>query len=249
MFIAHLGVGLAGKRLAPRASLGVLLIACQALDILCGLFMVTGIEHMKVTPGITKVTPLEFVSYPWSHGLLMSLVWSALAAAAALRFYRERRAALVVGALVFSHWVLDWISHRPDLPLLFGGSSKVGLGLWNHFAGSLLVEFALFGAGVLVVLWSTQPRDRVGAWAFGSFVVFFTGLFLLNEFGPPPPVDLHQPLLALPILVFVFLLPWGHWIERHRVVRDGVAGAVPEPTARRAPATGAPPLATRGGHR
>ncbi len=216
MFIGHLGAGLAAKQLAPRTSLGVLLLACQALDFLCGFFMESGLEHMKVSPGITRVSPLEFVSYPWSHGLLMSLVWSALAAAIVFGRYRERRAALVVGTLVFSHWVLDWMSHGPDLPLLLEGSTKVGLGLWNYPAASLLTEFVLFGVGVVVVLRLTRPVDRVGRSAFGSFVLFFTGLFLLNEFGPPPPIGLTQRLLALPILVYVVLLPWGQWIEDHR---------------------------------
>jgi len=219
MFIAHLGVGLAAKKVAPRASLGVLLLSAQALDVLCGLLMVTGIEHMKVTPGITRVTPLEFTSFPWSHGLLMSLVWSCLAALIAARFYHDRRTSLVVGALVFSHWILDWISHRPEMPLLFDGGPKVGLGLWNHPAASLVVELSVFAIGVLMVLWATRPRDRVGSWAFATFILFFVGLFLLNDFGPPPPVGMPQQVLGLFILIFVFLLPWGNWIEKHRMLR------------------------------
>jgi hypothetical protein len=218
MFIAHLGVGLAAKRVAPRASLGVLLVASQALDILCGLLMVTGIEQMRVTPGITRMTPLEFVSFPWSHGLLMSLVWSGLAALLCARLYHERRIGVVVGALVFSHWVLDWVSHIPDLPLLFGGSPKVGLGLWNSPVGTMAVEFGLFAAGAVVLLRTTRARDRVGVWALASFIVFFAGMFLLNHYGPPPPVGMPQQFLGLFILVFVVLLPWGHWIEKHREV-------------------------------
>ena len=219
MFIAHLGVGLAAKRVAPRASLGVLLFASQTLDILCGLFMVTGIERMKVTPGITRMTPLEFVSFPWSHGLFMSLVWSGLAALLCARLYRERRIGVVVGALVFSHWVLDWISHIPDLPLLFDGSPKVGLGLWNSPVGTMAVEFALFAAGAVVLLMSTRARDRVGVGSLASFIVFFAGMFLLNHYGPPPPVDMPQQILGLFILIFVVLLPWGHWMDKHRQMR------------------------------
>jgi hypothetical protein len=219
MFIGHLGVGLAAKSVAPRASLGVLLFASQTLDILCGIFMVTGVERMKVTPGITRMTPLEFLSYPWSHGFLMSVVWSCLAAILAARLYHERRMGFLVGALVFSHWVLDWVSHIPDLPLLFDGSPKTGLGLWNNLAGTLLAEFGLFAGGAFAVVWSTRSRDRLGSWAFSSFVLFFAGLFLLNHFGPQPPAGIPQQLLALPILVFVLLLPWGNWIEKHRMER------------------------------
>ncbi|MFA6035223.1 MAG: hypothetical protein WC889_20165 [Myxococcota bacterium] len=219
MFIAHIGVGLAAKRVAPRASLGVLLLSSQLLDILCGVFVVTGLERMKVSPGITRMTPLEFISYPWSHGLFMSVVWSGMAAIIAARFYRDRGTGLVVGALVFSHWVLDWISHRPDLPLLFDGSPKVGLGLWNNPAGTMIFEFILFAIGVFVILSYTRPLDRTGTWSFVGFAIFFPVLFLLNHFGPPPPVDIPQQLMALPIFVFVVLLPWGNWIDRHRVAR------------------------------
>jgi hypothetical protein len=164
------------------------------------------------------MTPLEFISYPWSHGLFMSLVWSAVAAMIAARVYRDRLAAIVIGALVFSHWVLDWISHIPDLPLLFDGSSKVGLGLWNSPAGTMAAEIGLFGAGAILFLRATRSRDRIGPWAIASLLCFFPALFFLNHFGPPPPAQLPQQLLALPILVFALLLPWGNWIEKHRAV-------------------------------
>jgi len=216
MFIAHLGVGLAAKKVCPRVPLGVLLFASQALDVLCGLLMVASIEKMRVAAGITKMTPLDFISYPWSHGLFMSLVWSCVAALVAWRLQRDRLAAGVIGALVFSHWVLDWISHIPDLPLLFDGSPKVGLGLWNNPAGTMIAEFGLFGAGAVVYFTSTRARDRVAHWALGSLLVFFPVLFLLNHFGPPPPPNVPQQLMALPILVFVLLYPWGNWIEKHR---------------------------------
>jgi hypothetical protein len=220
MFIAHLGLGLASKRIAPRAPLGVLLLASQIPDILLGLFVATGVEQMRFHPGITKVSPVELVSCPWSHGMLMSLVWSVLAGLLAARLYRERRTGLVVGGLVFSHWLLDWLSHIPDLPLLFGGSHRVGLGLWNYPAATMAVELGLYGAGLFLLLQGTRARDRRGHWALASLAVFFAGLFFLNQFGPPPPPDAPARLLALPILIFVVLLPWGNWVERHRLARQ-----------------------------
>lgn len=219
MFIAHIGLGLAAKKAAPAASLGVLLLASQALDVLCGLFMVTGLERMQVTPGYTRMSPLEFLSYPWSHGLFMSTVWSIAAGLLALRLYRERRIGLVVGALVFSHWILDLISHRPDLPVFFDGSPTLGLGLWDNPLATMIAEFGLFAGGLVIVLRSTRSRDRAGTWSLASLGVSFPALFLLNHFGPPPPVGVSSRLLALPILVFLFLLPWGHWIEKHRTTR------------------------------
>jgi hypothetical protein len=217
MFIAHLGVGLAAKRIAPRASLGVLLLAGQTLDVLCGLLMVTGVEQMRVSPGITRMTPLDLVYYPWSHGLLMSLVWATLFALVGARLYRDRRTGLVLGLLVFSHWLLDWVSHRPDLPLLFDGSPKVGLGLWNSVAGTVAVELAVFLGGLALYLRATRARDRVGTGALLAFALFFVVLFVTNHFGPPPPATAPQALLALPILLLILVLPWGHWIDRNRV--------------------------------
>jgi hypothetical protein len=216
MFIAHLGVGLAAKPLVPRASLGVLLLAGQALDVLCGLLMVTGVERMRVSPGITRMTPLDLYYYPFSHGLLMSLVWATLFALVGFWLYRDRRTSLVLGLLVFSHWVLDWISHRPDLPLLFDGSPKVGLGLWNSVAGTVAVELGVFLGGLALYLRATRARDRVGGGALLAFALFFLVMFGLNHFGPPPPPSTPQALLALPIALLILVLPWGAWIDRHR---------------------------------
>jgi hypothetical protein len=120
--IAHLGVGLAAKTIAPKAPLGILLLASEALDILWGIFALTGIETMQVSP--------------WSHGLLMSVIWSIIASILAWRIYRDIRTTWVIGLVVFSHWVLDFITHPmfggpPDLPLLFAASPKVGLGLYT----------------------------------------------------------------------------------------------------------------------
>ncbi len=217
MFIAHLGLGLAAKRITPQVSLGVLLLASQTLDVLCGLLMVTGIERMSVSPGTTVMMPLEFLSYPWSHGLAMSLAWSALAALLALRLYRSAKVAFVIGGLVLSHWVLDWIAHAPDLPLLFDGSPKVGLGLWNSLVGTMLAELLIFAGAAWSYLSATRARGRVGVVAPWTLLTFFLVLFLANHFGPQPPVGIPQQVLALPTLAFILLLPWGHWIEKHRM--------------------------------
>jgi uncharacterized membrane protein len=220
MFIAHIGVGLAAKSVAPRVSLGVLMLAAQTLDVLCGLFMVTGLERLRVVPGITRMTPLDLYYFPFSHGLLMSVVWAVLFALVGWRLYRDRRIALILGLLVMSHWVLDLISHRPDLPLLFGGSPKVGLGLWNSVAGTLVAEFGVFLGGVALYVRATRARDRVGTGALAALVLFFVGLFLANHLGPPPPTTLPQQAVAAPILLMAVLLPWGNWIDKHRAAAE-----------------------------
>jgi len=216
MFIAHIGMGLAAKRVAPKVPLGVLLVGGEALDVLCGVLMVAGVERMRAAPGATAMTPLEFIYYPWSHGLFMSVVWSVLAALIAARAFRDRRSGVVLGLLVFSHWILDWISHQPDLPLLWDGSFKAGLGLWNSVAGTMIAEFGIFLGGLALYVYTTTARDKTGIWSLAVLAILFVGLFLLNHYGPPPPVDISSRLLALPILIMAVLWPWGNWIERHR---------------------------------
>jgi hypothetical protein len=163
----HLGIGFAAKRVAPRAPLWVLLVATEVLDLLSFLFMAAGIESVGVTTidlsrGIQFLTP---ASVPWSHGLFMSVVWSVLAGAIAYLVYRDCRTGIVLGLVVFSHWVLDLIVHLPDLPLLFDGSPLLGLGLWGSGPGlviSGILELVLLAGGIAVYM-VTRRRKLVQA--------------------------------------------------------------------------------------
>ena len=148
MFIGHFGVGLAAKRLAPRTSLGTLFFAAQFLDLIWPIFLLLGLEHVWLAPGVTAVSPLDFYDYPISHSLATALVWSAATGIIYFLFTRYRRGALVVGVHVLSHWILDAIVHRPDLPLIPGGRTRVGLGLWNSWSASIAVESVFFVAGL-----------------------------------------------------------------------------------------------------
>jgi hypothetical protein len=143
MGIGHLGAGLAVKRLAPQVSLGVLLLSAELIDILWIVFTLVGIEKMGTSP--------------WSHSLFMAVVWSLAAAVVAIYFYRDRRAAALIGLVVFSHWVLDFISHpmgalgmgsQPDLPLFLTGSAQVGLGLYNSIPGVVAGELGMILLGL-----------------------------------------------------------------------------------------------------
>src|SRR5262245_28724527 len=115
MFIGHFAAGMAAKSLAPRVSLGTLFVACQFLDILWPMFLRLGLERAVVDPGNTVVTPLNFTHYPYSHSLLFVLFWSFAFGIGHFLLKKERRAALVLGALVVSHWVLDVVAHRADM--------------------------------------------------------------------------------------------------------------------------------------
>jgi hypothetical protein len=162
----HFGIGLAAKPAAPKAPLWVLLLATEVPDLLFFAFQTVGIEDAGVSTteigqGVEILSP-AFV--PWSHGLLMCAVWSAVAALIAFLFYRDRRTSVVIGLLVLSHWVLDFIVHLPDLPILFNGSPLVGLGLWGSGPGLIfsgILELGLLAAG-LAIYWTARKRMAVG---------------------------------------------------------------------------------------
>src|SRR5512141_672663 len=143
MFLGHFGVALAAKRVAPGPSLGTLALAALLADGIWPVFMLLGLEKVEIVPGITAVTPLLFVSYPYTHSLVADVLWGALVAGAYFLRRRDRVGALWLAALVLSHWVLDFIAHRPDMPLWPGGP-VVGLGLWYSVPATLVVELGLF---------------------------------------------------------------------------------------------------------
>lgn len=216
MYVGHLAVGFAAKRAAPRTSLGTLIGAACFIDLLWPVFLALGWERVRIDPGNTAFTPLDFESYPWSHSLAMTLLWSAAAGAVYFAAARYRRGAVAVAALVFSHWVLDAATHRPDLPLWPGSAERVGLGLWNSVAATMIVEAAMYVLALALYARWTGPRDRVGTWAFAGFVALNAVLYLLNAFGPPPPSSSAVMLGTFAL----FLLPvWAWWIDRHRELR------------------------------
>lgn len=214
MFLGHFGAGLAAKRLTPYTSLGTLIFAVQLLDLAWPTLLALGIERARIEPGNTVVTPLAFEHYPWSHSLLMSLVWAALLGGGYAIFRRYPRGAWVIALGVLSHWVLDFVSHGPDLPLAPGLGPAVGLGLWNSMRFTLLVEAVLFFAGLWIYARNTEPTDALGRHTLTGFVVVLLVVYAVNVFGPPPPsVD----AIATAGHAQWLLVGWAVWIDRHRV--------------------------------
>ncbi len=214
MMIGHYAVALAAKPSAPKVSLGWLAAAAIFLDLIWPLLLQAGLEQVAVVPGITVVTPMDFISYPWSHSLLMSLVWGALFGGLYYALTNERRGALVLAVLVVSHWLLDFITHRPDLPLMPGESIKLGLGLWNSLAGTLVIELGLFVLGVFFYARATKARDGIGRWGLIGVIVFLLLIYASVIFGPPPPTDTTAIVIA-DVAQILFLLLLG-WVDRHR---------------------------------
>ncbi len=213
MFIGHFAVALAAKKAAPKVSLGTLFLSVQLLDLLWPIFLLLGIEHVRINVGDTAFTPLDLYDYPISHSLVTVIGWSVLLGFIYNVAKKYPRGAWVLGVGVFSHWVLDFITHRPDMPIAPGLTTYVGLGLWNSIIGTVLVEGALFIVGVMIYLRSTTAVDKTGTYAFWSLIGFLLLSWVGNMVGPPPPDS--QSLAYFALLLWLFV-PWGYWIDRHR---------------------------------
>jgi hypothetical protein len=213
MFIGHFAVGLAAKKAAPKVSLGTLFLSVQLLDLLWPILLLLGLEHVRIDPGNTVFTPLDFYDYPISHSLLTVLGWSVAFGVIYFLLKKYPIGAWIVGAGVFSHWLLDFVTHRSDLPLSPSSSSYLGLGLWNSYVGSIIIEGALFLAGVLIYTRATVATDKTGTYAFWSLIGFLTLIWVVNMVGPPPP-DVSS--IGYAGLSLWLLVAWGYWIDRHR---------------------------------
>ena len=233
MFIGHYGISLAGKKPAPRLSLGILFLAVQLLDILFALFVLLGIEKIRIVPGFTAYNPYDLYWMPYSHSLLAALIWSvlttlvALAGLRRLRWSRDRRiAAGVLGAAVFSHWLLDFPMHTADLPLFLDPDSpKVGGGLWNHVAASLAAEILVLVAGAAIYLKATRPKNRAAGIRTGIFGAVLVAVAAATPFMPIPASDRAFAMQALGL--YAALAAFAQWIDRGREPR-AVTTTAPE---------------------
>ena len=217
MFVGHLAVAFIGKRAAPSVSLGWHMAAVTALDLIWPFLLLAGVETVTIQRGATAFTPLVFDSYPWSHSLMMSVVWAAVLYALARWRGASKQAAMVLGILVVSHWVLDFVSHAPDMPLWPGGSPRFGLGLWNSIPATLVVEGLLWVAGITVYLKLRRPLRWQGVLAFWSFVAVCTLMWIAGPWSPPPP---SVRSLAWFGLIGWLVIPWSDWADRHSAPRQ-----------------------------
>ncbi len=221
MFLGHFAVALAAKRADTSLSLGTLCLAAQLPDVIWPALLLTGAEKVAVHPGITRVTPLDFLHYPYSHSLLLGAVWAAVFAGLHFAFRRRGKAALILFAVVLSHWGLDWLVHRPDLPLYPGGP-KVGLGLWNNLPVTLALELGSFMVGMFLYENATRPLDKVGSRSLALFAIILLVTYAGNVFGPPPPDDTSA--IAGAAFAFWLLFAWAFWFDRHRAPRAAEPG-------------------------
>lgn len=219
MFVGHYGPSLIAKSLRKAIPLWILFLAVQALDVLWSIFVMLGIEKVRIVPGFTATNPLDLYFMPFTHGLITSLGWSLLAALLYRAWKRDQGwpAAAMVGAAVFSHWILDLIVHIPDLPL-YEDHAKVGLGLWNYPAIAFVLEIGVFFGAMFLYFRATRPVVRAGSYAFPIFGVVMLAIQAYVFFGPPPASD--RAAAAMALFAYFAFAAVAYWLERKREPND-----------------------------
>jgi hypothetical protein len=216
MFIGHYATCLALKRVEKKASLGMLFLAVQLVDILFFPFVLLGIEKINIIENFTESTHFELEYMPYTHSLLSSIL---LAGFVYILFRivspRNKSVALVMGIAVLSHWFFDLIVHTPDLPLWNNTSTKLGFGLWNNAIATYTLEAALLVGGLWLYLSATTSRSSIGKYGMSVFVLILLLINTVNIFGPP--FGNNKISLAISALVMYFLFAGvAHWLDGKR---------------------------------
>ncbi|MCZ7385497.1 MAG: hypothetical protein O8C63_12235 [Candidatus Methanoperedens sp.] len=220
MFIGHYGIGFALKKVEPGLSLGLLIFGAVMLDILFGVFLLAGFEHAKIAPGATVVSPFEFYDYPISHSAVGAVVWAAVGFLAYWLWPKGDRAsrkipAFVLAAAIFSHFILDVISHTPDLTIFGNNSPKLGLSLWNSLGGTIIVEMGIFFVGVILYRRATKSVSSSGKYGLVLMVLILMVFYIGNTFGPPPPDMISVGVISTAGQLALVALAF--WVDRNRI--------------------------------
>lgn len=216
MFVGHYAACLALKRFEKRASLGVLFLAVQLVDIVFFPLVLLGIERLNIVENFTQSTHFELEFMPYTHSLAAFLIWSGVAYA----FFRwvvvkSHSVALVVALAVMSHWLLDVIVHTPDMPLWNDSSLKLGLGLWNNAIATYTLEAVLLLSGLWFYLRSTAATTTVGKYGMGAFVGMLLLLNILNIFGPLGG-DSKLTLAVTALAAYLLFAAIAFWLDTKR---------------------------------
>jgi hypothetical protein len=217
MFLGHYGVAFALKRAEPKLSLGTLFLAAQLVDVLWGVFLLTGWEQVRIDPGFTPVTPLQFTNYPITHSLVGAFVWGLVGMGIYYSWptrdtSRHWQASAIVGLAVFSHYWLDVIVHVPDLTIAGAGTPALGLGLWRSLPATLAAELLFFAGGLAVYVLRRSRRHPVRAGRLTGLVIVLLAVYLASQFGPPPPSV--RAIAVMAIIGLLLLAVYAGWVDR-----------------------------------
>jgi hypothetical protein len=230
MFLGHYGVAFALKRAEPKLSLGTLFVAVQLADLLWGVFLLAGWEQVRIDPGYTAVTPLQFIEYPISHSLFGMAMWALVGAAVYYSWptrdtSRHWQAAALVGVAILSHFALDLLVHVPDLPIAGQDSPRLGLGLWNNPTATLLLELAMLASGVAVYVAFRSRRHPARPGRLASLVLILVAIYLVSFFGPPPPSV--TAIAVTDIMGLLLLAALAAWVDRRATPAELAAAGLP----------------------
>lgn len=214
MLVGHFAAGLVAKRIEPKVSVGTLIFAAMLADFLWCVFAIVGLEHIRFKPGRGAANYAEFYDTAWSHSLLTNVIWAGIFAGTYFLLRRHKRGALVLSIVVVSHWLLDFVAHRPDLSLAPGTSSQFGLGLWTSIPLTLIVEGGFWLAAIIIYVRMTTAKSRLGIFVFWTVCGLLTLAWYNNIAGPPPPNPAIAPVFSL--VFFTLVVLWGYWMNRLR---------------------------------
>jgi hypothetical protein len=215
MFIGHYGPSFAIKAVRPAIPLWLLFIAVQLVDVAWAVLVLLGIEKVRIVPGITASNPLDLYYMPYTHSLAAAVLWAgaAIVLCKSLPGVRMWSAAAWIGLAVLSHWILDLLVHRPDLPL-YDDTMKVGLGIWNYPAIALFLEVLLLFGGMIMYLRRTKPINAIGRFGPPVFGILMLAIQCYIFFGPPPTSPGAAAITALVSYgVFAAVV---QWLDRQR---------------------------------
>lgn len=216
MLVGHFAAGMIAKRIEPNISLGTLFLAALLADFLWCIFMIGGLEQIEIRPGRGAANYLIAYNIAFSHSLITNIIWAALFASAYYLIRRNRRGAIVMFIVVMSHWVLDVIAHKPDMPLAPGVQKYWGLGLWTSVPLTLLLEGGFWLVALVIYTRLTRPNSRIGVIIFWSVIGFLTLAWYKNIAGPAPPDSSSMAFSSL--IFFSLVVIWSYWMNRVRPV-------------------------------
>ena len=214
MLVGHLAAGFVAKRVEPKISLGTLVLASMLSDFLLYVFMVAGIEHVRFKPVRGAANYFDASDIGMSHSLLMTAIWGALFAGAYFLRRRYARGAWVLFMAALSHWLLDFVAHRPDMPLAPGAQMNLGLGLWTSVPATVIVEGGFWLLAIILYARATRPKKRTGVYAFWGVIALLTLAWYNNIAGAPPPSALAAGISGF--IFFSLVVAWAYWMNRLR---------------------------------